>query len=58
MVDHKGYDEPEGREPGRRAFTVAMLAMALVTVALIAFLIYGLVHWRYPDCPAARFCRF
>jgi hypothetical protein len=58
MVDPRVTTNPRVGSRVARAFTVAMLAMALVTVALIAFLIYGLVHWRSPGCPAARFCRF
>jgi hypothetical protein len=39
---------PGPSDPGRRAFYVAMLWTALVTIGLIAFSVYARIRW--PNC--------
>lgn len=39
---------PGPSDPGRRAFPLAMVVTTLVTIGVIAFLVYARIHW--PSC--------
>jgi hypothetical protein len=49
----RGHLEPEMSEPGHRLFYVALLATALVTIALIGFLIWAFANHHVVNGHAA-----